>query len=102
MTQTADCLHKESCLGAQPIFVGHGNPRFHYARSGYIPFDCPCPGYEPEPKRIEQVDRIWTGRQWDEVEQVKALFQHLDKKLTKFINKKIEPKRPKRPETPPF
>lgn len=44
-----DCARAKSCPGSLPFFVGRNNPRFRYARNGYMPSQCLCPDYEEAP-----------------------------------------------------
>ena len=48
-----DCAKSASCSGSQSFFVGHNNPRFPYAKGGYLPALCFCPDYQPPLRRGE-------------------------------------------------
>ena len=42
-----DCSLSKSCSGSQPFYVSRNNPRFPYAREGYLPAQCYCSEYQP-------------------------------------------------------
>ena len=43
------CREYETCPMSKPFNVSRSKGEFRYAKFGYIPSDCPCPGYNPLP-----------------------------------------------------
>ena len=76
----------------QPFFVGHNNPRFPYTRYGYLP----ALKQPEERSKKEALERGWSSKQWDAVNQLKAGYIHLQKKLNEHVDagkpKKQKPK----------
>jgi len=75
----------------QPFFVGQNNPRFPYARYGYLP------ALEESSKKVAYAQETeWSSKQWDVVNQLRAGYIHLQKNLNEHVDagkpKKQKPK----------
>ncbi len=85
----APCIHREICEYALPMFVGFNNPRFKYARNGYVSIICipnQCERYRAEtpvmplPPRYAELEH--------KVEEYRGLVNHLRNEVAELKAKK--------------
>jgi len=68
----------------QPFFVGHNNQkRFPYARYGYLPAL-----EERSKKEAYAQETEWSSKQWDVVNQLRAGYIYLQKKVNQIYDKR--------------
>ncbi len=68
----------------QPFYVGWNNPRFPYARYGYLPAL-----EEPEPPPpLTTYQPKWTQREQYQVDQLRAQVLHLQSKVEELLSKR--------------
>jgi len=70
----------------QPFYIGFNNPRFRYARNGYLP----ALEYPEEVSKTPQqvIETEWSARQWDTVQQLKAQVLYLQSKVVELSKKR--------------
>ena len=77
----------------QPFYVGYNNSRFRgISSNGYLlPLEIE-EELKPDNYDTKHQEAEWSRRQWQTVQQLKAMLLYLQKRLTEHINKKPQKK----------
>jgi len=78
----------------QPFYVGSKSKFRGVSNDGYLPALVFCDGNQEKPDNddTKHQEPEWSKKQWQTVQQLRAMLLYLQKRLTEHINKKPQKK----------
>ena len=78
----------------QPFYVGLQSKCRGVSSDGYLPALVPCDKSQEKPDNddTKHQELEWSKKQWQTVQQLRAMLLYLQKRLTEHINKKPQKK----------